>query len=191
MINLLKAFVGVFLLKVKPQDLPATQSALQIAAVAAFITEMASLFGQIPLSVNVLVSLSKLALFGGVLYLILKLHQKSERWTQTLTAILGSLSVVNLLTLPFLPKLIEFMANMKTTKDGTLPEVALSPALILVFVLQLWFFVVLVRILKEAMEISTARAVINSLMIVYLVSLILGSIVSQFPSVSPLPVPTQ
>ncbi len=187
MINLISSFFLVFISKMKPQDIPAHNNALKIAAGLAFATEALSIIRQESVPFAVLLAAVKLGLIGLFLYFILKIHLKPERWSQTLTALFGVQFVVNLLSLPFMSQLVSFMEQYRESISQGAPEVTFSIPLLIVGALQIWFLVVTMRILREAMEISTLRAVMNTFLMIYLLTLAMGVLIGAFsPSITAL-----
>lgn len=187
MLNLISGFVWIFLGKMRTQDLPSHDSALKIAAGLAFVSEVLGIILYKTLPLSLLFAAAKLAIFGLILYLILKIHAKTVRWRQALTAIFGVQVIVNLLSLPFLPVLIEFM--QRAPIDQGAPEVNVSWGLLVVVVLQIWLFALTIRILREAMEISTLRATINTFLLIYLLALAMSLLVGVVPPAPTLIIP--
>jgi hypothetical protein len=187
--NLISSFFLVFIAKMKAQDMPSHDNALKIAASLAFVTEVLGILRQEALPLAVVLAAAKLALFGLLLYFILKIHLKPERWSQTMTAIFGAQFVVNLLSLPFMSKLVAFMEEYRESIEQGSAMVNLSGALLVVAALQIWLFVLTVRILRESMEISTFRATMNTFLIIYLLTLAMSALIGAFSPSTPFTLP--
>lgn len=169
----------------KAQDLPAHLHALKIAAGAAFITEILTLLRQESMMFAAFLAAVKLALLAIIVYFVLKVHLKPERWQQTITALFGAQFIVNILTIPFMDDLLELKQYQEVTV-GSPPQLTITLGLIFVAIVQLWYLVLMMRIFREAMEISTVRATLNTFLVLYLITIALGALIGGFGSVTAL-----
>jgi hypothetical protein len=103
----------------------------------------------------VLLTAVKFILLGVFIYWLMKLHQKPARWLQTLVAIYGAHTLVNLVRLPF-------MHEIQQLENG---QLIITDKLFIVAAMQLWLFIVVARILKDALEIKMGRAIIFTLVL--------------------------
>jgi hypothetical protein len=173
---LILPFVNLLLFRAGPQDVPASKSALKIVIAACFITDVMGAVGLLGLPLSAMLSAGQIALYGGFVYLLLKINKKTERWLQTLTALFGALTLINLASYPFIQ-------NLNLISDG---QLVLTPGLLIVAVLQLWFFIVMARILRDANEITLGRAILLTFLIINLIPLVLSSLVGVL-GLSPVP----
>ena len=187
MINLLSSFFLVFISKLKVQDLPAHLYALKVAAGAVFITETLALLRQEPVFVAAFLAAVKLALLAAIVFFLLKVHLKPERWQQTMIALFGAQFVLNLLTIPFINDLLEFMRQYQQVATENPAQLSISPGLIVVVIAQLWYLVLMMRIFRESMEISTVRAILNTFLVIYLTTIALGALIGAFGSTTGVP----
>lgn len=169
MFNQIQPFINLLLFRAGPQDMPASQGILKIVIGACFITDIIGAASVLGLSLASVLSAGQIVLYSGFIYLLLKMAQKPERLVQTLTALFGALALINLASYPF-------MRNLHFFSEGKLQ---LTPTIVLVALLQLWFFIVMARILREALEISTGRAALLTFLIIQLVPILLSSVIGM------------
>ncbi len=167
MFALIQPFINVLLFRAGPQDMQASTSMLKFTLVACFLTDIIGASSTLGLSTSVVLSAGQIALLGLFVFLLLKINKKEERWLQTLVALFGALAIINLATYPFL-------RNLNLFSDGKL---VLTGSLMIVAALQLWFFIVMARILKDALEVRMARAVLLTFLIINIVPMVLSMLV--------------
>lgn len=167
MISFIQPFINLLLFRAGPQDIPASESVLKFVLISCFVTDVLGALGTLGMTTSIILSAGQIGLLGGFVYLLLKIHQKSERWLQTLTAIFGSLALINLISLPFIQ-------NLQLLKEG---QLILTPNLLLVGALQLWFFITMARILRDAIEIRMGRAVLLTFLMVNIVPIVLSAFI--------------
>lgn len=139
MLDLWLRLVGIFLLRIGPQDLPARISALLVTIVAYAGLTMANMAltsdnGSSPGPVLVSVVMSVL-----LVRLLLGLRGVGARWLQTLTALFGVAAIFHVLNLP--------LAVMMTDPPGTFTA-------LLAVMLFFWSFAVDGHIYRHALEIQ-------------------------------------
>ncbi len=176
MFALIQPFINLLLFRAGPQDVPASKSVLKITIAACFITDVMGAVGLLGLPLSAVLSAGQIALYSGFVYLLLKLNTKTERWLQTLTALFGALTLINLVSYPFIQ-------NLQLIHDGKL---VLTPGILLVAILQLWFFIVMARILRDANEITLGRAILLTFLIINLIPLFMSSLIGVL-GLSPAP----
>ncbi len=168
MFALIQPFINLLLFRAGPQDMPASNAILKIAIFACFVTDILGAIGLLGLTLSAVLSIGQIVLYAAFIYLLLKINKKTERWLQTLTALFGALALINLASYPFIQ-------NLNLFSEGKL---VLTPGILIVAVLQLWFFIVMARILRDALEITMGRAVLITFLIVNIVPLVLSSVIS-------------
>jgi hypothetical protein len=155
MSQLILRLAGILILRLGPQDLPAGRSALLFSilaylAVTAF--NLARGDGH-PAPVPVLMLAVGLPLI--LVWIVLKLRQRTARWEQTLTALFGTNALLSVLTLPF------------SLAAGGEPDPVLALILLVSF---FWSFAVDAHIWRHALEISFATALVIT-MLLFVISL--------------------
>jgi hypothetical protein len=148
--NTLTTLINLFVLRAKPQDLPTSTQLLAVAAVAAMAADFLSLPDRDPLLGHALFVGTRPLFYGAVLWLLLKQRHFEARWVQTATAIFATLAMLGLLRLPLLPALLEMVKQGQTSGQG----MALGWEAWASFALELWFLILVARILREALELK-------------------------------------
>lgn len=148
--------------------MPASQSVLRFSIIACFLTDIIGAVNVLGFQLAAALSAGQIALYAGMVYLLLKINGKPERWLQTLIALFGALALINLASYPFLQ-------DLHLIEEG---QLVLKPQIFIVAGLQLWYFIVMARVLRDALEISMGRAVLLTILIINLVPLVLSSIIS-------------
>lgn len=144
--NTLTLFLNLFTLRAKPQDLPTSTALLALAAVTGMVADFLTLPDREPIVGHALFVATRPLLYGAVVWLLLKQRNFEARWQQTATALFASLAALSVLRLPLLPALIE------TLKQG--PGATLGWQAYASFLLELWFLILVARILREALELK-------------------------------------
>ncbi|WP_424946257.1 hypothetical protein [Candidatus Spongiihabitans sp.] len=142
-----RTLIQICLFKAKPQDLGASVNLLIVAIAATlglFIARNARLLEDDVL----LISLVQAALPGLGLKLLLTLFSKSERWLQSATALYGCSALLLLIIIPFI-----LMSD-----GGALSQGNFSLTQIPIIASSLWYFMVIIFIFRETLEISRVLA---------------------------------
>lgn len=169
MFALIQPFINLLLFRAGPQDMPASQGVFKATVVACFLSDIIGASATLGMGTSILLSAGQIALLGIFVYLLLKINKKESRWVQTLSALFGSLTLINLATFPFVRNLTLFV-------DG---QLVMSGNILIVAALQLWFFIVMARILRDALEIRMGRAVLLTFLIINVVPLVLSMLIGS------------
>lgn len=160
----LRQIIEICLLRGKPQDLPTSVNLLALAALAGALVDYLSMPSRGIEIGRLLFVLFQVGLFGGGLWLVLKLRNFPARWVQTATALFATNAVFSLLLLPLVPALAEMI------QAG--PEATLGWQGVVMVVLSGWFLAVMARILREAIETSLLGSFAVSLALIFAVRMI-------------------
>lgn len=147
-----------------PQDLPYSPRLMWLAALAALLTQLRP---QPQPWLATAAALVQLAVMGLFLHTLLLVHGKPERWTQTATAVFGTIAVTNVAAWPVLWWLQQI---------GPGPATALP--LFVGLAIGVWFLAILAHILRHALEVGTLAAVLlglGGLMITLFVTVFLAT----------------
>ncbi|MCU7843778.1 MAG: hypothetical protein KZQ93_08040 [Candidatus Thiodiazotropha sp. (ex Monitilora ramsayi)] len=152
--QLITAAIELCLLRLGPQDLPASQSLLLVSLVLNFIIGMLMVVGlQADLGKAFLETLFQILLMLGTLYLALKISKRLSRFNQSASALMLSGLLLGLMALP----LVLWNQRSQSTESG-----------LLILVLLFWSIVVLGHILRHTFEmpfnIGIAAAMIYTLL---------------------------
>jgi hypothetical protein len=153
--HILRLILDICLLRGKVQDLPASVTLLVLAIFAGVSVDLVELAGNEFHVGHLLFLLAESALFGAMLWVMLRLRGFPARWLQTATALYAVSAVFNFVVLPFLPALTEMMS-----KGG---EVAPNWQSYVVLGLSGWYLAVLARVLREAGEWSLGLSLVIGL----------------------------
>ena len=155
MLRLVSVLFQICLFRAKPQDLPASRDLLFYTVAGAalvFVLRNNLLSG----AGNIFaIAFVQLTLLGIGLKLLLTVFSKSERWLQSATALFGCSAVIVAIVIPFL---------VSSGSDG-LTDSTLNFVKIIVLVTSIWYFAVIVFILKETLEIRLMLAIILAVLL--------------------------
>jgi hypothetical protein len=159
----------------KPQNLQSSRYLVLYSAIALLLTTAAMAVVQ-SFYENLYLAFLQIATFGLVVWIVLRLTGKANRWLQTATALFGTTCIIR--SLSYLP--------VKLTWDYYEPsQSAFLWVSIVALPFGIWNLCVSAFILKEAMEISATKAFFVVLGIALLVSFIVlnlfGFNVTQLP----------
>ncbi len=167
----LRIAFNICLFKAKPQDLPASSGLVLACAILSFLgyqtgNALLSAFTGVTL-----ISLTQTVLLGASLWLLLALCKKPQRWLQSAAALYGASAVTHFAALPV----------MLWISDGGRPPGTFSGAMFSIAVFRIWFFAVLVYILKETLEIPVGRALAIALGLQLVFALVLINLFGNSP----------
>jgi hypothetical protein len=168
MIALLKLFIDICLFQAKPQDLPASRTLVWITALTAVLSSVRDTTN---LPAALLVATIQVLIIGLLVHTALQSRRLSNRWYQTISALYGVTTVINLVSIPV-------VGWMERFKDA--PEQAVGPAL-LGLIVTLWFIALMAHILRHALELRLAASILLSVglfAIIFLSSLLLLSMLT-------------
>ncbi len=100
MYALIKPFVDICLLRANPQDLPASTLLLELTIVAYFVAGWLLAMGVYGPGPGLVQTLADLSFLSAYTYGFLRVSSHAERFTQTLTALLGTGAIITLAALP-------------------------------------------------------------------------------------------
>lgn len=140
---LLKLFIDICRLRAKPQDVPASNVLLLLTIALALVSGILAISGSVyGFMQTAMISLMDVAVTLILLSLFLKLMNLSSRLLQTATAIFGTGTIFNLLSLPV-------MVLMNSGAEN--PGYQLLGALFY-FALLIWGLVVMAHILRHSFK---------------------------------------
>lgn len=108
--TLLRAFWGVSILRLGPQDIPFSSALLMLATLSNVGMSVAIAHLRLPLDYSLMVAALELVVLFGLTSSLLYVAQRRQRIVQTLTALMGSgtiisaIALVLMLALPALPQ---------------------------------------------------------------------------------------
>ncbi len=141
--SLYKLFFAIACLKKKPQDIPESKNHLYLAFVFFILTDIVHTSLHQSFTIVLPVAILDLALLTGFIYACLALCRFSNRWTQTVTAMAGSSSVIGLIAIPIIFILTNF--------DENSPIFLIASGII--YILLIWNIIVYAHIFRHAFSI--------------------------------------
>jgi hypothetical protein len=140
----LKIFLDICLLRGRAQDLPASMNLVWLTAAASVAVNVFGMPARASDLPQLLFIVSQAALFGAVVWFLLRLRGFPARWMQTITALYAVDAIFSLLLLPFLPALMEMINQGPEAKPGWEAYALLA--------LSGWLLLIIARVLREATE---------------------------------------
>lgn len=159
MLALIRPFVSLCLLRLRPQDLPASSLLLALAALAyTACTAIAHSALLSPLDAAI-GGVADALLLCGLTLSLLCLHRRWARAVQTLTALAGTGTVTTLVAIPFL----SWRVSVMRAGDPAGVELAFIAMIVI------WNLAIIAHILRHALSTSFPGAVVIAI-VMYLVS---------------------
>jgi len=172
MLNYLRLFIELCLFRQQAANVPRSESLLLVAATAAVLSAAVNAIPDEGFARGLLLSVFQVILFSVVIWVALKIKGVPERWLQTLTGIFGATTILQLLTLP----LFGWQASLVSGETG---QLMLTMPLMIVAAIAIWSLTVMASILRQALEIPIAGAVLLVIfcqaVVLFIISLLLGS----------------
>lgn len=167
---ILKSFFHLCMFRYKPQDLPYSFFLLTVTLTFYMLLSAALAPEQVSFPQNIVWSLTETGLVVMLISSLLYITKRPRRIVQTLTAILGTNTLLSMLSLPLILWLGQ-TESLNLSKD--------IPTIMLI-VLMFWNIAVHVYILRHALEISVFSALVITIVLLALMGTVLLSI---FPSI--------
>lgn len=148
----IKTLLDLCAFQAKPQDLPASQTLVIVTGLTTIITYILAhrAFGQ-PGDV-IGFSVAQVVLFGFAVWAVLKLKRKPERFAQTITAIFGISTLMQLVAWP----IVGWLSRVRGTPGAELPA-------LLIMGLSIWVLAISVYVMKHALEVGIAQSLMITL----------------------------
>jgi hypothetical protein len=167
--SLLKAFFAICKFSLGPQDLPASNFLLQLAMVAYVTTGFLVVAIQLPPGPAVTVALVDLFVLVVFVMAALKIVQKENRLTQTLTAFAGTGALISALSIP-----VTLMLPSPSAQAGGFHALSF-----LTFILLVWDLMIQGHILRHALSIHWAFGVGLALFKYWMLLALLRAVISM------------
>ena len=169
MVSFLQLFINLCLFRHRAQDVPRSETLLLATATLAVITSAINAVPNAGLIRGLFMSVGQVLLFALLISLLLRFRSLSERTTQTLTAMFGATTLLQLLALPF------FGWHERLLPEGPDPVMVLTTPLLVAAGIAIWSLAVMASILRQAMECGLGLAL---LIIVACQSVIMATIMT-------------
>lgn len=176
MTALIRPFVQVCLLRMRPQDLPSSQFLLYIVLVVHTVISVIGSTASYPLPRAVAAGALETIVMAGLVAALLFAQRHPERLVQTLTALAGANAILNFIALPMLGLLPEVQGQSTADTAGG----AAVAARLMLLVLLCWNVAVIGHVLRHALSVGMAFGIALSIGFVWLywsvLDLLLGPI---------------
>ena len=175
MLSYVRLFFDLCLFRQPAENVPQSDTLLFVTGAAAIVTGAFTALPNERISSALLLGTTQILLFAAVIWIALRLRGHRERWVQTMTGICGAVTVLQLVTIP----LSSWHARL------ILPEtqgMALTLPLMAIAAISIWTLAVMSSILRQAMQVPVAAAV---LIIIGCQALLLMIVFSFFSSPGP------
>ena len=146
--DIARTLFRICIFKASPQDLPATYNCFLVTVIASVATNLAIDILMSEWKKTLIISILQVIVFTLTIRGILQFKNVAKRWVQTVSALLGTSSIIRLAGTP---ALYMFAPQSHPTDGATLT----FEGLLIGAVLGVWSLAVMTTILKEAMEVST------------------------------------
>lgn len=145
--DIARTLLRICMFKARPQDLPATYNCFLVTVIASVATNLAIDILMSEWQKTLIISILQVIVFTLTIRGILQFKNVAKRWVQTVSALLGTSSIIRLAGAPAL-----YMFAPQSPTDGA---TLTFEGLLIGAVLGVWSLAVMTTILKEAMEVST------------------------------------
>ena len=137
-----------------------------------------------------LLSGRRVLVIGASLYLILRIKGFPERWNQAISAILGALSLTNVIVWPFLAKGIETVQaiqaiihdnpDLQPFSETEISEIYLFPMLVIASI-NFWQIAIQASVLRQALELhSQVRIKVTLFVFLFFYNILIASFLNSF-----------
>ncbi|MEC9330105.1 MAG: hypothetical protein VX749_09600 [Pseudomonadota bacterium] len=172
MLDYLRLFIELCLFRQPAANVPRSESLLLITVTTAVLSAAINAIPDEGFGQGLLLSGCQILLFSGIIWVALKIKGVPERWLQTLTGIFGATTILQLLTLP----LFGWQKPLVSAETG---QLMLTMPLMIVAAIAIWSLTVMASILRQAMEIRIAGAILLVIfcqaVVLFIISMLIGS----------------
>jgi len=166
-----KAFLNICLLKKGPQDLPKSSVLLFLCLFMYTLIDVLLTVQSRPFEHALMVSLVDVGFLLLVTSLILKQHQKLDRWHQTMTALFGTGVILGIFIFPLV------FGGVQNQYEAWLQQIIVVLFLIMV----IWNVAVLAHIVRHAISTSMGVGIMIAILYIWMSSLLITML---FPEIS-------
>ena len=167
LLALIRPFVSICLLRLRPQDLPASNLLLALATFTYFTTTTIAHATLLSPAYALLSGVVDSALLCGLTLSLLYVCRRWGRAVQTLTALVGAGAVTTAVAIPFL----SWRISVVRAGDPSGIE------MVCIVVILIWNLVVIAHVLRHALSISYLSGAVIAIVMYLLSSQILGAMI--------------
>lgn len=166
-----KAFLDICLLKKGPEDLPKSSVLLFLCLFMYTLIDVLLTVQSRPFEYALMVSLVDVGFLLLVTSLILKQHQKLDRWHQTMTALFGTGVILGIFIFPLV------FGGVQNQYEAWVQQIIVFLFLIMV----IWNVAVLAHIVRHAISTSMGISIMIAILYIWMSSLLITML---FPEIS-------
>ena len=175
MLSYFRLFFDLCLFRQPAENVPRSDALLLLTGGAAILTGAFNALGDYRISGALFVATVQVLLFALITWVALLLRGHRERWVQTMTGIYGAITILQLLTIPLSSWHSGLVAPDVTGVALTLPLMAIAA-------ISIWSLAVTASVLRQAMQIPIAAAVLiiigSQALLLMIVFLFAGPVIS-------------
>ncbi len=185
MSNFIRQLMQICLFKLGPQDLPANKTLLLICAFAATISYILTDTIHSTIGETIPFATAQMTAFAIVIWLLLKFKGFEQRWQQTMTALFGTAALLQFIGWPFAILLKRSQMTDQIVDLGANQGAAWGAdwAVFILLALGLWFLLVMVRIIRHAVEVTTGLSIMLAFASQSLIVLVLRVLFGPLPGI--------
>jgi len=150
--NLIKIFIDLCVFQAKPQDLPLSHALVLITGATTIITYVIAHQASGQGKGIVAFAIAQVVVFAFTIWVVLKIKKLPERFPQTISAIFGVSSLIQLVAWPVL----SWLSKASGTPGAELP-------VLMIMGLSVWVLAVSVYVMKHALEVSLGQSLLITL----------------------------
>ncbi len=170
MVQIVKYFANLVTFRAKPQDIPDSHQLLVLTALLALATSLLTATIGDTFGATLAISTLQVIIFATVIWLVLKYNGVPERWRQTITALFGALTLMQLIGWIVSPGADHMTQPSATT---TLP----AP---IVMAVAAWYLAIMTHVLRHAIDSSIAKSFLIGCAVQLLTVVVLVLIITKF-----------
>jgi hypothetical protein len=159
---LLNQLIAIFLLRGRPQDLPASPALVWLAALAAAGTALAINVQNVDFGRGVTSAFGEVVLLGAVVWVVLRMRRVPARWLQTITPLYAGVTLQNLIVYPVL------LAGGISLQTGEL-----GPAAFVLVAVGIWFLAMMAHVLRHALELGLGVSLLIALACLFTLAILM------------------
>jgi hypothetical protein len=177
---ILKIIFDICLLRGRPQDLPASWNLLRLTVLATVLTGYARVVRVDGSGLGGLVLvIFQAAIFGAVVWMILKVRGRPERWLQSIAALYAVNALFSLMLLPVLPQLAEAGKHaLEAFQQGAATPIGWE--LLFASAADIWYLLVMAQVMRHATELSFGLSALISFFALVTVGMVEILLISVF-----------
>ena len=153
MLSYFRLFFDLCLFRQPAENVPRSDTLLFATGLSAIVTGAFNALPDERILSALLLATTQILLFAAIIWIALRLRGHRERWAQTMTGIYGAVTLLQLVTIP----LASWHARL------VLPEtegMALTLPLMAIAAVSIWTLAVMSSVLRQAMQVPVAAAVL-------------------------------